>query len=159
MTTDARVEEAGYTVARRPNPDVARIARSFLNEHARAGIFDAMGLPEPSLHFVVDRWGGHLARAFAPSSDFDYDPPGILISPRAITAASRRYDVDLATTIESTLLHEYGHLWFRKGFGEPDEVVPSDEEEEIVEAFAHQAWRTGDWMAALDTMRRRAAAP
>lgn len=64
--------------------------------------------------------------------------PVILLDEQELRGASKKYGVDLATAIESTMMHEIGHAL--------QEVNGLPKSEEQAERFAKEYWETGSVM-------------
>lgn len=68
--------------------------------------------------------------------------PIIILSPKQITQASKKYNVDLETGIQTTIWHELGHALYQYSqylFG----IIPSNDEEKFAEGIAYELWDSG----------------
>jgi len=77
--------------------------------------------------------------------------PIIIVSPKNILTASKKYNVPVETTVETTIFHEYGHAVVALAEVEEYDLEYTDEEE-FVEEYAHGMW-TGDGSSAEDKFR------
>jgi predicted Zn-dependent protease with MMP-like domain len=109
-------------------------------------VLEVLGLEPPIIIYVKNLKGdlGRYARGSAKSRDTDRRPV-ILLDSQAIIAASKEYDVDLVTTVESTLWHELGHA-FLNYYGR----WATEDEEGATELFAHTIWETRNVEAAME---------
>lgn len=135
----ARAFEAGYILDLEPDPDVARMIAACLDEHG--DIFELLGVPRPAVVCILGLHRGHLAR-FVNGTSSD---PLIVFDSHAVKKTAMKYGVLLLDGVESTLLHEYGHVYVESVGAEPDD------EERIVEAFAKRCW-LGDHEGAVEQL-------
>jgi hypothetical protein len=125
--------EWDYEVRKRPLPAVkaqVEAAKSLV-----AAFSELLGLAPPTYHYVADT-GDHLARYVNGTAT----APVVVVNDKALAASSRAHGVPLRVAVESTLLHEVGHVYI-------DSVGMAwewDDEEEIVEAPARWFFRRGD---------------
>lgn len=134
-----------YEVDESPDESAVRLVDALLARHANT--IEHLGLEEPKIYYIK-KLDDHLARYVAGTSSM----PVIVVDIKKIRQSAKRHRVDTETAFESTLLHELGHAYV-DSIGEGDGA--HEDEEEIVEDFAHEVWRSGDYEFAKRIMDER----
>lgn len=132
----------GYRIDSKPDPMIVELVEQFLDQHAPA--FETLGISRPTVAFVRGLGKGHLARYVKETAS----DPLLVFDAKAIIKTARKYDVALTDGVESTLLHEYGHIYV-------DSVgayLDPDDEERIVEEYAKYAWSRADYVTAAEVL-------
>ena len=150
MSHDYR-PEWDYEVDRRPLKAVRDLVDLYLfddsvatSRGAHGEVLRELGIERPTVHYVTGlAEGKHLAKFVSGTSS----APVIVVDTRAMRAAEREYGVSLDTVVESTLLHEYGHAFVESVGAE------LDDEEGVVERFAHYVWETRDYEGGVRDLR------
>lgn len=151
--TDFWAGESGYSPDDSPQPEVVKLVPEILESHK--GILQALRLGPISVGYVEnfgdDPDEDHLARFVSSTAS----SPAFLLNSHQIKRTADRYGVALIDGVESTLLHEYGHAWMEKKYGEDRfEDSDRDDEEEIVEEFAKYYWEWRNAKEAIKILKR-----